>query len=170
MSTKRPMYDLSSTFHKRIVASLGLSKLQYLISQDGDDLYFEHSQELCVVIGKGSAVSCPLFKARECGLASVVLIFEIIAGIAPIRERVESYVLNAFKKISSKPINQLASFAELKINSLDIVELIMHLEDDFEVELPDSVVKQTGTIMDLINGVIVELLELRMWSHTNSPC
>ena len=48
---------------------------------------------------------------------------------------------------------------DLGADSLDVVDLLMTIEDDFEVEIPDEEVENIKTV-----GALVEYIE----SHTNS--
>ena len=42
---------------------------------------------------------------------------------------------------------------DLKIDSLDAVELVMTLEEEFDIKLPDDVLKQLKTVEDVVKCV-----------------
>ena len=42
---------------------------------------------------------------------------------------------------------------DLKIDSLDAVELVMTLEEEFDIKLPDDVLKQLTTVEDVVKCV-----------------
>ena len=42
---------------------------------------------------------------------------------------------------------------DLKADSLDLVDLLMALEDEFDVEVPDEVVENIKTVRDLVRYV-----------------
>lgn len=58
--------------------------------------------------------------------------------------------------VPREEINRNSSFVDdLKADSLDIVELVMALEDEFEVKIPDEdydKIKTVGNAIDYING------------------
>ena len=42
---------------------------------------------------------------------------------------------------------------ELGADSLDVVELVMLIEDEFEIEIDDQVASQIGTVQDALNYI-----------------
>ena len=46
---------------------------------------------------------------------------------------------------------------DLGADSLDIVELIMEMEEEFEIEIPDEDIEQMSTVKDVITYVNVQL-------------
>lgn len=58
--------------------------------------------------------------------------------------------------VPREEITRDSSFVDdLKANSLDIVELVMALEDEFDVKIPDEdydKIKTVGNAIDYING------------------
>ncbi|MEQ8155189.1 MAG: acyl carrier protein [Clostridiaceae bacterium] len=56
--------------------------------------------------------------------------------------------------VNVEDITMESSFIEdLGADSLDIVELIMALEDELEVEIPDEVAEKFSTVGDVVNYV-----------------
>jgi acyl carrier protein len=55
-------------------------------------------------------------------------------------------------KIESSRINATTNFIEdLKLDSLDIVELMMKMEDEFGVEIPEEDAEGLKTVQDVIS-------------------
>lgn len=50
-----------------------------------------------------------------------------------------------------------ATFESLGLDSLDQVELVMHLEDEFKIEIPDEKVKTFKNVGDVIKFISAEL-------------
>ena len=73
----------------------------------------------------------------------------------------EEEILEKVKKIiveglgvSEDRVNKEASFVEdLAADSLDIVELIMSLEEEFDIEIPDSEAEKISTVGDVIEYI-----------------
>lgn len=75
-----------------------------------------------------------------------------------------------FKKIKSIIVEQLSvvdpadvtpdtSFDSMDIDSIDAVEIIMAIEDEFEIEIPDDVAETFSSIADIINYLAGEGIE-----------
>ena len=69
-----------------------------------------------------------------------------------------------FEKIKKIIVDQLgidadkvtpdSSFVDdLGADSLDLVELIMALEDEFEIEIPDNAAEQISTVKDVVDYI-----------------
>jgi acyl carrier protein len=56
--------------------------------------------------------------------------------------------------VGEEEIKQTSSFIEdLGADSLDIVELVMAMEEEFEVEIPDEEAENIKTVQDAVNYV-----------------
>jgi acyl carrier protein len=56
--------------------------------------------------------------------------------------------------IEPSQINPDSEFTkELGADSLDVVELIMVIEDEFEIEIDDKVASKIGTVQDALNYI-----------------
>ncbi len=42
---------------------------------------------------------------------------------------------------------------DLKADSLDVVELVMEIEQQFNIEIPDETLKEVKTIKDIVNFI-----------------
>lgn len=71
--------------------------------------------------------------------------------------------MEVFKKVKSIVVDQLGvdeadvtletSFEELNADSLDIVELIMALEEEFDLDIPDEEAEKIRTVSDAVNYI-----------------
>ena len=81
------------------------------------------------------------------------------------KELSEAHVLEAVRQIISEnigfPIDQIESRHSLEndlgFDSLDRVEIIMGVEEHFDISVPDSRADVTNTVADIVSGVM-ELL------------
>jgi len=70
-------------------------------------------------------------------------------------------ILNRVKKVTvdqlgvkEEEVVESASFQEdLGADSLDVVELVMALEDEFEIDIPDEEVGEIKTVGDAVNYI-----------------
>lgn len=71
--------------------------------------------------------------------------------------------MSVFDKVKSIVVDQLGveeegisletSFAELNADSLDIVELIMALEEEFDLDIPDEDAEKIRTVGDAVSYI-----------------
>ena len=71
--------------------------------------------------------------------------------------------MDSFKKISEIVADQLnieadtikreTTFGDLEADSLDVVEVIMALEDEFGIEIPDEVAEKFKNIGDVVDYI-----------------
>jgi len=70
-----------------------------------------------------------------------------------IEQRVRSIVVEQLG-IDEDEVTPQSSFLEdLGADSLDIVELVMAVEEEFKIEIPDEAVENLRTVQDLINYI-----------------
>jgi acyl carrier protein len=68
-------------------------------------------------------------------------------------ERVKSIIVDQLN-VAAEEVTPEASFIEdLGADSLDIVELIMALEEEYDIEIPDEDAEKIQTVQDVINYV-----------------
>ncbi|KAG1677079.1 hypothetical protein FOA52_001249 [Chlamydomonas sp. UWO 241] len=65
------------------------------------------------------------------------------------------YVAKHFDKVDAAKVTPTASFEkDLGLDSLDVVELVMALEEEFGVEIPDAEADKIASVGDAVNYVI----------------
>lgn len=67
-------------------------------------------------------------------------------------DKVKSIVVEQLG-VDEEEINLETSFAELNADSLDIVELIMALEEEFDLDIPDEEAEKIRTVGDAVNFI-----------------
>ena len=76
-----------------------------------------------------------------------------MASPEEIAERIKNIIVEQLG-VSKEELTPQASFIEdLGADSLDIVELIMALEEEYEMEIPDEDAEKIQTVEDVINYV-----------------
>jgi acyl carrier protein len=72
---------------------------------------------------------------------------------ATIEQKVKNIIADQLG-VGEEEIKPAASFIEdLGADSLDIVELVMAMEEEFEVEIPDEEAENIKTVQDAVNYV-----------------
>ena len=56
-------------------------------------------------------------------------------------------------EISQDNINMETTFEEIDADSLDLVELVMALEEEFDIEISDEEIEKIKTVGDVINHI-----------------
>ena len=76
-----------------------------------------------------------------------------MATAAEIEERIKSIIVEQLA-VSLEEVTPEASFIEdLGADSLDIVELIMALEEEYDIEIPDEDAEKIQTVKDVVSYV-----------------
>lgn len=76
-----------------------------------------------------------------------------MATAAEIEERIKTIIVEQLG-VSADEVTQEASFIEdLGADSLDIVELIMALEEEYDIEIPDEDAEKIQTVKDVVSYV-----------------
>lgn len=57
------------------------------------------------------------------------------------------------QRISPDSITADSTFAELNIDSLDGINILFAIENEFNISVPDDAAKQIRSIRDMVNGV-----------------
>ena len=70
-----------------------------------------------------------------------------------IGERLKDIIIKQFS-VGKKPVTLESSFVnDLGADSLDIVELVMELEDEFDVNIPDEDAEKIQTVGDAVKYI-----------------
>ena len=70
-----------------------------------------------------------------------------------VEEKVKEIILDQLG-VDEKQVNPQASFIDdLGADSLDTVELVMALEEEFDVEIPDEDAEKIGTVQNAIDYI-----------------
>ena len=68
-------------------------------------------------------------------------------------DRVKKVVVEQLE-VSEDEVTETASFVDdLGADSLDVVELVMGLEEEFDIEIPDEDAEKIRTVQDAINYI-----------------
>ena len=62
-------------------------------------------------------------------------------------------VFSEFKKVPPEDINMDTTFAELCLDSLDGLNLIFELEEEFNVMIPDDKVESMKSVSEVVDGI-----------------
>jgi acyl carrier protein len=79
--------------------------------------------------------------------------------MSDVREKVKQVIVDQLS-VNPEEVTDDASFIEdLGADSLDIVELVMELEEQFGVDIPDEDAEKISTVGEAIKYIDVKLLE-----------
>ncbi|MRH42227.1 acyl carrier protein [Aquibacillus halophilus] len=68
-------------------------------------------------------------------------------------DRVKKIVIDRLDVEESKVIMEASFKDDLEADSLDVVELVMELEDEFDMEIADEDAEKIGTVGDAVNYI-----------------
>ena len=73
--------------------------------------------------------------------------------MASIEDRVRAIIAEQLDQDASEIVPEANFIEELGADSLDLVELVMHMEDEFDVEIPDDEAENIRLVQDAINYI-----------------
>ncbi|MCB9890061.1 MAG: acyl carrier protein [Planctomycetes bacterium] len=73
--------------------------------------------------------------------------------MSSIEERVKKIVCEQLNVAEEKVTNDTSFVNDLGADSLDMVELVMHFEEDFEMQIPDEEAEKIQTVGDAIEYI-----------------
>ena len=62
-------------------------------------------------------------------------------------------ILKIIEKAAGKKVELTDTLDELGLDSLDVVELAMNLEEEFSIDIDDDVLERINTVQDVIETV-----------------
>ncbi len=74
-------------------------------------------------------------------------------------KKIKAIIVEQLSVVDSSDITMDSAFDSLDIDSIDAVEIIMAIEDEFEIEIPDEVAENFSSISDIINYLATVGLE-----------
>ncbi len=89
-----------------------------------------------------------------------------MSSVQSASERVKKIVIENLRVSEEKVVDEARFAEDLEADSLDIVELIMALEEEFKCEIPDSEAEKIRTVGDAINHLQAHLD--RTAAHSNT--
>jgi acyl carrier protein len=72
---------------------------------------------------------------------------------ADIQERICKIIAEQLSQDAEEVVPEASFIDDLGADSLDLVELVMHMEEEFDVEIPDEEAENIRTVQDAINYV-----------------
>lgn len=72
---------------------------------------------------------------------------------AEIQERICDIIAEQLSQDRGEVVPEASFIDDLGADSLDLVELVMHMEEEFDVEIPDEEAENIRTVQDAINYV-----------------
>ncbi|MBE0451016.1 MAG: acyl carrier protein [Clostridia bacterium] len=66
-------------------------------------------------------------------------------------KKIKAIIVEQLSVVDPSDITTDSAFDSMDIDSIDAVEIIMAIEDEFEIEIPDEVAENFGSISDIIN-------------------
>ena len=62
-------------------------------------------------------------------------------------------VIAATQKLAAERVSEESTFRELGIDSLDGLNIVFALEEEFAVDIPDEAVKEFTSVRDVVAGI-----------------
>lgn len=66
-------------------------------------------------------------------------------------KKIKAIIVEQLSVIDPSEITPETAFDSMDIDSIDAVEIIMAIEDEYEIEIPDEVAEEFTSIADIIN-------------------
>ncbi len=73
--------------------------------------------------------------------------------MASVEDRVRGIIAEQLDQEKSEVVAEASFIDDLGADSLDLVELVMHMEEEFDVEIPDEEAENIRTVQDAINYI-----------------
>lgn len=79
--------------------------------------------------------------------------------MSDIEDKVKKIIVEQLRVEESKVVSEASFVEDLGADSLDTVELVMALEEEFETEIPDEEAQKILTVKDAVDYVSSRLVE-----------
>jgi len=73
--------------------------------------------------------------------------------MSSIEERVKKIIVEQLGVKPEEVVNDASFVDDLGADSLDTVELVLSLEEDFEIEIPDDIADNIGTVQQVVDYI-----------------
>ncbi len=73
--------------------------------------------------------------------------------MSSIEERVKKIIVEQLGVKPEEVVNDASFVDDLGADSLDTVELVLSLEEDFEIEIPDEIADNIGTVQQVVDYI-----------------
>ncbi len=74
-------------------------------------------------------------------------------------KKIKAIIVEQLSVIDPSEITPDTTFDSMDVDSIDAVEIIMAIEDEFEIEIPDEVAEEFASIADIMNYLNGEGIE-----------
>lgn len=78
-------------------------------------------------------------------------------GTEEVFEKVKNVIVDQLGVAEEAVTNEATFLDDLGADSLDIVELIMALEEEFDIEIPDEEVEKAITVKDVVDYIVEQI-------------
>ena len=79
-----------------------------------------------------------------------------MAAMATAREEIEARVMQTIAKTQHIDVSSFtanSTFEEMKVDSLDGINIVFAIENEFGIDVPDDAMKALSSVRDVIDGV-----------------
>ena len=74
-----------------------------------------------------------------------------------VEERIREIIVEQLGVSADEAVNEASFIDDLGADSLDIVELVMAIEKDFDIEIPDDEAEKIRTVQDAIDYIVAHV-------------
>ena len=86
-------------------------------------------------------------------MSAVFVISIFLGGVNMVLEKVKAILSEQFDVEEDDITPETSLIDDLNADSLDVVDLLMSIDDEFEVEVPDEEVENIKTVDDLVKYI-----------------
>ncbi len=86
-------------------------------------------------------------------MSAVFVISIFLGGVNMVLEKVKAILSEQFDVEEDEITPETSLIDDLNADSLDVVDLLMSIDDEFEVEVPDEEVENIKTVDDLVKYI-----------------